>query len=72
MPRVFCLFKCAEFLFSMPSSRAKQFPVLAVRATRFLLTQTAMLSRNNDCELAGVSYILDKARILLQRGIEVL
>lgn len=68
---VFGLSKSAEFLSALSTSRATlEFPLFTVRAVRFLLTQTAFLSRTHDCELEGVSYVLERSRDILARGIE--
>lgn len=69
MTRVYCLSKCAEYQLSISQAGLRRFSPLLVKTVRFLLTQSALLSKSHECEVDGVSFILEKSLLLLQSGI---
>lgn len=50
----------------------RRFSPLLVKSVRLLLTQTAYLSKTHECEVAGVSNILERSLKLLQSGVDAI
>lgn len=72
MTRVYCISKCAEYQLSISLADPRNFSPLLVKSVRFLLTQTAFLSKSHECEVDGVSFIFEKSLKLLQSGIRAM